>query len=654
MTSYRVVKMLRHAWAHTNMVYVPDTFKGVYCAVKGYAFKVQRCSEVSFGTVSLSQVQREILEAKEGDALEILPIGISSRSVLSKVVVSLSVKSKESHVKISQEKVKRTFSEVLDGVPLTEGQQIYLVLPLEGEDPDKKVLFMGTVEQVETVDKEIIGVVRPNTSLSIKNHSGITVLGMTAELNITGEFDFKSLEIGGLRKEFGEMFRRAFIQRTYPPEFIQKMGITHIKGIMLYGPPGTGKTLIARKMSSLLNSAPPKIVNGPEILNKYVGQSEENIRKLFEDAENDYKKYGEKSPLHVIIFDEIDAICKSRGSSNGVGDQVVNQLLSKIDGVECLNNILVIGMTNRIDLIDDALLRPGRFEIHIEITLPDEGGRLEILRIHTSRMEKNCFLGADVEMPGIAAKTKNYTGAEITALVKSAASFALERAKKNKEEVVIGMQDFEKAMRETVPAFGVSLSLRVPEPFYMYPSARTVLDIGNELVRKILHNGAKGSKTISLLLSGVPGVGKSSLAEAIALYSGIPFIRIISPKDLVGKEENEKVNYLKRTFKDAYRSSEALVLLDDIEGLMDYVAIGPRFLTAVLQAIKIFVKNEDKGRILVLATTADPILMEESGILGSFDEHVEVPLLTQGDKEWFDHNTEVSAKIGKTIKEVIQ
>src|SRR5690606_5658909 len=133
-------------------------------------------------------------------------------------------------------------------------------------------------------------------------------------------------------------------------------------------------TLIARSIGAMLTDKEPKVVNGPEILNKYVGQSEENIRKLFEDAIKDQEDNGDKSGLHIIIFDEIDAICKQRGTQNsgtGVHDTVVNQLLSMIDGVNSLNNVLVIGMTNRKDLIDSALLRSGRLEVHIEIGLPD-------------------------------------------------------------------------------------------------------------------------------------------------------------------------------------------------------------------------------------------------------------------------------------------
>ena len=135
--------------------------------------------------------------------------------------------------------------------------------------------------------------------------------------------------------------------------------------MLLHGPPGTGKTLIARQIGKMLNGREPKVVNGPEVLSKFVGESEENVRKLFAEAEADSRARGPDADLHVIIFDEIDAVCKARGSvasSAGVHDTVVNQLLTKIDGVDALNNILLIGMTNRKDMLDEALLRPGRLE----------------------------------------------------------------------------------------------------------------------------------------------------------------------------------------------------------------------------------------------------------------------------------------------------
>jgi vesicle-fusing ATPase len=149
--------------------------------------------------------------------------------------------------------------------------------------------------------------------------------------------------IGGLDDEFAAIFRRAFASRIFPPHIVERLGIQHVKGILLFGPPGTGKTLMARQIGKMLNSVEPIIVNGPEVLNKFVGQSEENIRKLFAAAEVEYKARGDESALHIIIFDELDAICKQRGSKNdgtGVGDSIVNQLLSKMDGVDQLNNIV--------------------------------------------------------------------------------------------------------------------------------------------------------------------------------------------------------------------------------------------------------------------------------------------------------------------------
>jgi len=164
------------------------------------------------------------------------------------------------------------------------------------------------------------------------------------------DFDFSKLGIGGLDKEFNDIFRRAFASRLFPTDVIQRLGIQHVRGMLLFGPPGCGKTLIARKISQALTAKEPKVVNGPEILDKFVGESERKIRELFADARQDQQELGDESDVHIIIFDEIDAICKARGSSRdgtGVGDSVVNQLLTQIDGVDSLNNVLVIGMTNR-------------------------------------------------------------------------------------------------------------------------------------------------------------------------------------------------------------------------------------------------------------------------------------------------------------------
>ena len=224
---------------------------------------------------------------------------------------------------------------------------------------------------------------------------------------------------------------------------MEQLGCSHVKGILLHGPPGTGKTLMARQIGKMLNATEPKIVNGPEILDKYVGESEANIRKLFADAEADEARLGPNSPLHIIIFDEIDAICKKRGSvagNTGVNDTVVNQLLSKIDGVDQLNNILVIGMTNRPDMIDEALTRPGRLEVSVEIGLPKEAGRIQILNIHTRTMTQHKKMAADVDLLELAALTKNFSGAEIGGLVRAAQSCALNRLVRADSKVEVDLE----------------------------------------------------------------------------------------------------------------------------------------------------------------------------------------------------------------------
>ena len=211
----------------------------------------------------------------------------------------------------------------------------------------------------------------------------------TNQLFKSRALSFEALGIGGLDSQFESIFRRAFASRVFPPAILERLGIQHVKGMLLYGPPGTGKTLIARQIGKMLNGKEPKVVNGPEVLSKYVGQAEENVRALFAEAEAEYREKGESSELHIIIFDEIDAICRTRGTvrdGTATHDTIVNQLLTKIDGVDALNNILLIGMTNRRDMLDEAMLRPGRLEVQIEIGLPDEGGRGQILKIHTSKV----------------------------------------------------------------------------------------------------------------------------------------------------------------------------------------------------------------------------------------------------------------------------
>ncbi|KAF3931361.1 hypothetical protein ABW20_dc0100980 [Dactylellina cionopaga] len=506
----------------------------------------------------------------------------------------------------------------------------------------------GTSSQdATTSDPNVRGILTSQTFITFYKNaaSPIKLKGSSkrpaANSIIQPNFKFEDLGIGGLDTEFSAIFRRAFASRIFPPGLVEKLGIQHVKGILLYGPPGTGKTLIARQIGKMLNAREPKVVNGPEILNKYVGQSEENVRKLFEDAEKEYKEKAEESGLHIIIFDELDAICKQRGSKSdgtGVGDSVVNQLLSKLDGVDQLNNILLIGMTNRMDMIDEALLRPGRLEVHMEISLPDEFGRRQILTIHTAKMRTNNVMDGDVDILELAGLTKNYSGAEIAGVVKSASSFAFNRHVKvgtvagisdDIEQMKVNRQDFLNAIEEVRPAFGVSedeLATCLQGGIIHYNSyVGEILREGQLFVEQV--KKSERTPLVSILLHGPPAAGKTALAAKIAVDSGYFYIKLLSPEAMVGMNEMSKVSYISKVFMDAYKSTLSVVVLDNLERLIDYVPIGPRFSNTILQTIQVLLRKQPpKGRrLLILATTTSRSVLSQLDLLNTFDGEIGVP-----------------------------
>ncbi|POS73364.1 vesicular-fusion protein SEC18 [Diaporthe helianthi] len=608
------------------------------------------------------------------DAESFNPIELGQKGYLGSVDVSVTFASVRSmpNTPYRHQDLQALFTNKFNGQILAPGQQ--LILRIDNEQVPVRCIVKGVtlVDQANTSSKAgqanalldptdenplARGLLGDHTQVFLQK--GTPPTDKMIPINITGaprrggnavvrpDFNFSSLGIGGLDDEFTTVFRRAFASRIFPPSVIDQLGLLHVKGILLYGPPGTGKTLIARQIGKMLQAREPKVINGPEVLNKFVGQSEENIRKLFADAEKEYKEKGDDSELHVIIFDELDAVCKQRGSGagggTGVGDSVVNQLLSKLDGVDQLNNILLIGMTNRKDMIDDALLRPGRLEVQVEISLPDEKGRQQILAIHTKKMKENGRLAGDVDLAELAGLTKNFSGAEINGLCKSAASFAFQRHTKagtmagissDAADLVITREDFMGALSEVTPAFGVSEDELTRAIIYgIIPFSNNIQRIIQSCMIYIdgLRSETTRSPNVSLLFHGPSGSGKTSLAAHIAQMSQFPFVKVISPELLVSyRSENAKSDQIHKYFTDAFKSPLSILIVDDIEGLIEWNPVGPRMSNLVLQTLRALLRTvpPKNHRLLVMGTTSRRSVLQQLDFTDTvFDKEIAVPSL---------------------------
>ncbi|KAM9715486.1 vesicle-fusing ATPase-like [Menidia menidia] len=639
----------------------------VYNEKRGFVFTLKKHPEVGAGCIAFSLPQRKWAGISLGEDFRVTDYKFDkSKDCVSSMTAEVDFLQKKSidSSPYDSDKMASEFLQLFNNQAFTVGQQLVFSFS------DK--LFNLVIKDIDAMDASIlrgknvsdapgkkinVGLLLPNSQVIFEKseNSAVVLIGKskTREARqsiISPDWNFEKMGIGGLDREFSDIFRRAFASRVFPPDIVEQMGCKHVKGILLFGPPGCGKTLMARQIGKMLKAREPKIVNGPEVLNKYVGESEANIRKLFADAEEEQKRLGANSGLHIIIFDEIDAICKQRGSmagSTGVHDTVVNQLLSKIDGVEQLNNILVIGMTNRPDLIDEALLRPGRLEVKMEIGLPDEKGRVQILNIHTAKMREYKLLSGDVDVKELAVETKNYSGAELEGLVRAAQSTAMNRHIKASSTVEVDVQtadklqvnrrDFIDSLNNDIkPAFGTNQEdyasyimngiIRWGDPVSM------ALEDGELLVQQT-KNSAR-TPLVSVLLEGPPNSGKTALAARIAEDSKFPFIKICSPDKMIGHSEIAKCQAIKKIFEDAYKSQLSCVVVDDIERLLDYVPIGPRFSNLVLQALLVLLKKPPpkERKLLIIGTTSRKDVLQEMEMLDAFSTTIHIPNISGGEQ----------------------
>ncbi|KXB02976.1 AAA family ATPase, partial [candidate division MSBL1 archaeon SCGC-AAA261F19] len=293
--------------------------------------------------------------------------------------------------------------------------------------------------EINLEDKVIPQEVLENLEVSRENFdAAVRQIGPSAMREVLVQVpDTHWEDIGGL-EDVKQQLREAVEWPLTNPESFERLGIEAPRGIMLYGPPGTGKTMLARAVATESESNFVSI-KGPELLSKWVGESEKAVRETF-------RKARAAAPT-VVFFDEIDAMVPRRGArigDSGVGERVISQLLTELDGLEKLKNVVVVGATNRPELIDPALLRPGRFDRVIMTPAPDEEARLEIFKIHTERIP----LAEDVNLEELAKKTEGYTGADIEAVCKESAMLAL---RENLEAGKVKKEHLEEALKNVKP-----------------------------------------------------------------------------------------------------------------------------------------------------------------------------------------------------------
>lgn len=428
-------------------------------------------------------------------------------------------------------------------------------------------------------------------------------------------------DIGGLSNEI-DLVRETIEFPLEDPETFAELGIEPPTGVLLYGPPGTGKTLIAKAVATNIN-AHFYHISGPEITSKYKGESEERLREIFKDA-------SESAPS-IIFFDEIDAIASTRESGNEMETRIVAQLLALMDGLDAYDDVIVVGATNRIDTIDPALRRPGRFDREIEIGVPSESDRLEILQIQT----RSVPLDTDVDLEETASLTHGFVGADIRALVTEAALVALRRSRDagTNKEIRVTPTDFESALATIEPSAMREFIAEIPTTSYD--------DIGDldgvkeklketiewpltypELFEKTATKPAAG-----VLLYGEPGTGKTLLARAVAHESSVNFIHVAGP-ELFDKYVGESEKAIREVFDRARQAAPSLIFFDEIDAIASERGQSHEVTERVVSQLLTELDGlTDSPNVTVLAATnrkdeLDPAILRS----GRLETHIEVPV----------------------------
>ena len=524
----------------------------------------------------------------------------------------------------------------LSGQAVTTGQNVPFSLglgPLSTQSGQRIPLRIADTEPSGTVvvtdSTEITVSEKPAEQIAQTDSSGAGTGVSDGTPSVTYE------DIGGLDEEL-EQVREMIELPMRHPELFQQLGIEPPKGVLLHGPPGTGKTLMAKAVASEIDAHFSNI-SGPEIMSKYYGESEEQLREVFEEAE-------ENAPA-IVFIDEVDSIAPKRGETSGdVERRVVAQLLSLMDGLDDRGDVIVIGATNRVDALDPALRRGGRFDREIEIGVPDKEGRKEILQVHTRGMP----LVDGIDLDQYAENTHGFVGADLASLAKEAAMNALRRIRPELdleqdeidaeilESMSVTRADFKDALKGITPSAMREVFVEVPDTTWesvggledtkerLRETIQWPLDYP-EVFQAMDMEAAKG-----VLLYGPPGTGKTLMAKAVANEANSNFISIKGP-ELLNKYVGESEKGVREVFEKARSNAPTVVFFDEIDSIagergrgMGDSGVGERVVSQLLTELDGLEELED---VVVIATTNRPDLIDSALLRpGRLDRHVHVPV----------------------------
>jgi transitional endoplasmic reticulum ATPase len=469
----------------------------------------------------------------------------------------------------------------------------------------------------------------PNQPVVITENTEVSLSPKAVEVSDEKIMDITYEDIGGLEDEIKKIREMVEIPMKHP-EIFERLGVEPPKGVLLHGPPGTGKTLLAKAVANETD-ANFILLNGPEIMSKFYGESEKKIRDLFEEAE--------KTAPAIIFIDELDALAPKREDVQGeVERRVVSQLLTMMDGLKSRGKVIVIGATNRVNAIDPALRRPGRFDREIEISVPDKKGRRTILGIHTRGMP----LTKEVNLDEIASVTHGFVGADLESLTKEAAMNVLRKLlpkmkldseeqipKEMLEKLIVQQEDFIEALKVVRPS--AMREVLVETPNVSWNDVGGLDNIKQELIEAVEwplkypegfeRMGIRPSRGI--LLYGPPGTGKTLLAKAVAKESEANFIQVKGPSLLsmwVGKSEEG----MRKIFERARQVAPCIIFFDEIDSLAGKRGIdnGTKVTERVLNQMLAEMDGlEDLNDVLVIGATNRPDMLDPALMRpGRFDK----------------------------------